>query len=146
MCWSHYANNHSGFCIEFNFSEYLIKTNIEDVYKFKDKDVFLFNIIYEPYILNIDLNRDSKSFNLNEVVYVTKHKYQIWKYEKEIRMITPSKEPLYIEIPKDSIKSITFGFNIFDERVKYLNTRIKNLGYELKTHKLSLDVEYGKLY
>lgn len=99
LMWSHYANSHSGFVIEFD-SEFIPGLEIEKVEYSNDRDFLTFE--------DIDEN------NFHMIFY---KKSEEWYYEQEYRAVLPlSKASKVIDeqfhlfdFNKKSIKSITFG-------------------------------------
>lgn len=70
LMWTHYAKEHTGFCLEFDVS--------------KDIDFFCF-----PHKVKYDAVYPSFDYYANngEVTKALFHKYEDWKYEKEYRII-----------------------------------------------------------
>lgn len=98
VMWSHYADNHKGYCIEYD-----ITSNNFDELNFENKDeVFLFNIEYE----NSPIDYLSLPSNFQ---FYLRRKSKLWEYEKELRFIS-SRQGLH-NIPDNSIKSIFLGAN-----------------------------------
>jgi hypothetical protein len=78
LMWSHYADQHKGICVEYNFST----LPINDV-----RLKWLYPVVYSKILINISeyLIPD----NINPFVFMlsSMHKYRAWKYEKEWRMM-----------------------------------------------------------
>ncbi|MDZ4541634.1 MULTISPECIES: DUF2971 domain-containing protein [Bacillus cereus group] len=83
LMWSHYADNHKGFCIEYNFNEI-------------DEDLNLINAlhpaIYSDEIINVGkhLKKTSKQPDeFNQIIeeYAAIVKSKEWEYEKEWRIV-----------------------------------------------------------
>jgi hypothetical protein len=120
LMWSHYASNHTGFCIEHNFRELgpthpLIRQLHPVIYSDKPFDA-------TPYYRQILLNRD---FNTLYGIYacVTKSKKSEYEYEWRIvnpigpdqpvanqQLRTPTPKAVYLgaKIRKDNKKSILY--------------------------------------
>lgn len=86
--WSHYADNHRGFCIEYNFSLHNLEKN------------FVYPVIYsamrpkipwEIFIMaeNMDDIEVNKSF-LPYYLLLLLTKDEVWSYEREWRILVPS--------------------------------------------------------
>ncbi|MEL7672098.1 hypothetical protein SDC9_67563 [bioreactor metagenome] len=147
LLWSHYGKSHRGFCIEFDFEECIqnsIKNNVHIV-NYNGKKLYGFKVDYNSYELEVSFSKSNKILNLNQSIELVRHKFADWEYEKEYRFITEQSEPGFIEIPSESIKSITYGYNISDQRMKYLDKRIKRMGINLETRKLKLACNIGQL-
>lgn len=112
LMWSHYAQNHTGFCIEYDFEE---------------KDMFykhLHPVVYtkERYAVSkIDMLDGNKEF----LYKTTCRKSDVWSYEKEWRIITANYNkvmPQKLKYPngnyvldlKTNIKAFYLGAKILD--------------------------------
>ena len=118
LMWSHYADNHRGYCIKYKLSKHFIKQDENDSFE----HMFLKPIIYRKDKVDI-----SEMTTINtDLAFATKH--ESWGYENEVRLIVynPNKEDAFYGIPldKDScIEAIYFGCRC---EQKTINT-IKNL-------------------
>ncbi len=106
IMWAHYANNHKGCCLKFDFQEYVLRS-IE-----KEKDYFPFSFLHsikysDTYPVSVfgeeDADPKKNSF------YMCKSKD--WQYEKEWRAI------MYDTRPKGLIPGISIGGEIIDEPI-----------------------------
>lgn len=101
LMWAHYADNHYGMCIEYQFSE-----------KFTNNDSGVLRFRKVKYQLSKDkLSLDVPKIN-TDIGLLTKH--SVWKYENEVRLITymPEEKGDFVSLKLDSdsyIKSIYFG-------------------------------------
>lgn len=110
LMWSHYANKHTGLCIEYDIS------NI-----FSNKDCTISKILY----------RDSMQFNIDDLLFIQENKnkmnmldifsikHKSWNYEDEYRILYNGDNDNNGKHLELSIKSIYFGFNT-DEQYKKL--------------------------
>lgn len=120
LMWSHYADEHRGYCVKYKLSKHFIKQEENDSFE----HMFLKPIIYRKDEEKVDV---SELTTINtDLAFATKH--ESWKYEKEVRLIVynPNKEESFYGIPldKDScIEAIYFGCKC---EPKTINT-IKNL-------------------
>ena len=120
LMWSHYADEHRGYCIKYKLSKHFIKQDKNDSFE----HMFLKPIIYRENKEKVDI---SEMTTINtDLAFATKHRS--WKYENEVRLIVynPNKEEAFYGIPldKDScIEAIYFGCRC---EPKTINT-IKNL-------------------
>lgn len=80
LMWSHYANYHKGFCLEYDFSS-LPTSDI--------RTQLLYPVIYQDELLNVTeyLQSDDVKNVFSVRAAITKSKE--WEYEKEWRMIAP---------------------------------------------------------
>ena len=120
LMWSHYADEHRGYCVKYKLSKHFIKQEENDSFE----HMFLKPIIYRKDEEKVDIS-GMTSIN-TDLAFATKH--ESWKYEKEVRLIVynPNKEESFYGIPldKDScIEAIYFGCKC---EPKTINT-IKNL-------------------
>ena len=120
LMWSHYADEHRGYCVKYKLSKHFIKQDENDSFE----HMFLKPIIYRKDEEKVDI---SELTTINtDLAFATKHRS--WKYENEVRLIVynPNKEDAFYGIPldKDScIEAIYFGCRC---EQKTINT-IKNL-------------------
>lgn len=150
LMWSHYANNHKGFCVEYDL-EPLIRTtqfarNESDFYKDKEKYIEertsaivkagLFPIEYSANRVNIPVSKLNKleldekgcliyNCKIEDLIYKTIIvKSTKWKYEKEWRLILDEKISNYFnnKIPFPYAKSIYLGCRASDDLI---NTMMK---------------------
>ena len=115
LMWSHYAKDHKGICLEFNFSDILNHKN----YSLDINNLFLLPIIYRDKIkLNSLIELESMilpqlpPFNSRKVINDFMKKYTpllmgstitkntMWSYENEWRMITFSTSPITLNPQK----------------------------------------------
>lgn len=99
LMWSHYADFHKGFCIEYDFSEH---------------DTFnsLHPIIYSDEMFNVSQYILDKKNVTNPLfdIYAAINKANCWSYEKEWRIIKKAEKSHNISVPK--AKSIYLGAKI----------------------------------
>ena len=120
LMWSHYADEHRGYCVKYKLSKHFIKQDENDSFE----HMFLKPIIYRKDEEKVDI---SELTTINtDLAFATKH--ESWGYENEVRLIVynPNKEDAFYGIPldKDScIEAIYFGCRC---EQKTINT-IKNL-------------------
>jgi len=103
VMWGHYANNHSGICLEFE----LFDSNDNSCINYLAESTFksiIVNYTNEP--LDIFSLSENQLQELTDVIINTK--YEKWDYEKEVRLIN-SKQGLE-KFNYKSIKSIIFGY------------------------------------
>lgn len=125
LMWSHYAGNHTGFCIKYNLSESIFNiTESRCVVRLKD-------IIYRDDDSVINLEKDSVDTNLGLC-----RKHPFWEYENEVRLIAylPDNESPFCQIPlgDSNIESIYFGYKCPDEHIKTIRNILsskKNITY-----------------
>ena len=117
LMWSHYAGEHTGFCIKYKLSKHFIcqRENLAN------EHMYLKKIIYT----NEKINITSKSIN-SDLAFATKKRD--WKYENEVRLIVynPNKEEPFYSVKLDGeseIEAIYFGYRC----PKHVMETIKNV-------------------
>jgi hypothetical protein len=142
LMWSHYANKHKGFVIEYDLSNltpedaeklsYMLPVKYDskrprlDAYslqKFKDSSG-------NPDIMDLAVN------TLFEVLFV---KAKEWSYEKEIRVITYISNESDRKVGFNYIKSIILGVNSSDDVIKLFRKMCMDKGYNLQKYELHED-------
>lgn len=105
LMWSHYTNSHKGICLGFDV--------MEDLEFF----VYPINVVYSeeyPKLVFTD-----KSFPSE----MLRTKSKVWEYEKEVRVCKPNFG--YYNFNPKSLKSITFGCNISEDKQEIIIKTIK---------------------
>lgn len=118
LMWSHYANSYSGVCIEYDFN------------KMNSFVGFMLPVSYSDERPTMSL-KDLGINNMNEVnkcevdveaiLSYLLIKNKCWEYEHEWRLINIGDEaytPIFIDLPY--VKSVTFGFNFYGVRRRFL--------------------------
>jgi Protein of unknown function (DUF2971). len=127
LMWSHYANNHKGFALEYDLSNY----------KFYNDDNFsisIYPVIYsrKQYTANDvalsfvirSMGIDAKNPDITCFMKCALHKSSIWKYENEWRMLVLKKNDNDYSKPfpiKLRPKAIYYGINIPEEDKKIIH-------------------------
>lgn len=97
LMWSHYADGHKGFCVEYDFnkaSDFLEKYLFLPVIYSEERVHFPSNILFPAYSLGGE--QEEKNTMIRSLV--TKDK--VWSYEKEWRVIVfSSKESVKVKMP-----------------------------------------------
>jgi hypothetical protein len=111
LMWSHYANDHRGICLCFQFSNGWISQNIHKV-KYVNE--------IEP-ISVFDVDIESK---VRDVLY---KKFDIWTYEQEYRILlnVNSFEKRVVNFEKTDLKKVIFGLRINREDATSVYNNIK---------------------
>jgi hypothetical protein len=127
LMWSHYADNHRGFCIKYSFAESFV--NVEDI------SLFFRPVIYKNSSEKVNVDIDSIN---SDLAYCTKD--HSWKYENEVRLIgyIPSADSFYSSIPMGSfcrIEAIYFGVRASEQNIATIKQILKN--ENVKYYKMS---------
>lgn len=133
LMWSHYADSHKGYCIEYEFDE-----------DFERSEPFLY---FRP----VQYAKKSEQVNLTKMRSISSEfaffvKHTDWRYEKEVRLLTynPQKDSPYDSVPlRDHcrIKSIYFGLRCAQE---VINKIVALLGCDVKYFRMTSD--YNDIY
>lgn len=106
LMWSHYADSHKGFCIEYEFDREMFNTHLRGN---RDTVVFIDKITYSS---SIDMkNNPSMQRSLLE-------KSNFWEYENEMRLVLFDPNDECIEFPSipctNAIKAVYLGTRCSD--------------------------------
>lgn len=116
LMWSHYANSHKGFIIEFD-SDFISGIEIEKVEYSNYRDFLTFE--------------DIDDYDFHKVFY---KKSEEWKYEQEYRAVLPLSEASEVKndkyhlfrFNKKNVKSITFGCAMVEDNKQEIIDLIEN--------------------
>jgi len=118
LLWSHYANEHKGFCIEYDINklkgDYILSNNVNEI-----------NIKYQLNPPNYKALKSVIKNNKDVMLTLFGIKSSSWKYENELRLIfdisgNKSYHPT-------ALKSIYFGLNMNLEEKKFIINGLKNI-------------------
>lgn len=105
LMWSHYADSHKGFCIEYDFNS----IHDENLYEIPFPVVYSQNRIQVPWDMVIEgINKKEKIFSFFLRSVLTKDK--IWEYENEWRILSISTNNSELKMPP--ISCIYLGASI----------------------------------
>lgn len=114
LMWSHYADKHQGYCIEYdikNFDYKFLFCLYPVLYSQTRFLIPLENYIeYSEKVSLKDFVNDTQF--LKDIIKVLRTKSDIWSYEKEWRIILPKEEIPLLELP---IKGVYLGSKIADK-------------------------------
>ena len=136
LMWSHYADNHSGFCVEYEFhSDDFRKDNIDECSAARLMKIKYINPKKNP--LNFDPAPKSIT---TEQGFMTKSKD--WEYENEVRIIQykPTGGTLreqYILDPQTKIVAIYFGYRCTQTNIEIIKKLLE--GENIKYYKMDID-------
>ena len=128
LMWSHYANKHSGICVEYDFGK-LFSGN---------QDLLLFPVNYsrkrpllplEKVVAfnddNLTFAEDKISIFIPDVMKALSAKSDVWQYEKEWRLIKNVKDEENRKIRLPLISGIYAGVNISEENLLSISSLAK---------------------
>lgn len=122
LMWSHYADNHCGFCIQYKFSDDFLKVTEER------RTVRLHEITYQSNDEPLNLHLDEGSIN-TQIGLCTKQNQ--WEYENEVRLIAyePDVEGYFHSIPIDEgshIENVYFGYRCPRKHIETIKRILSN--------------------
>lgn len=133
LMWSHYGDEHRGFCVQYRLSKHFIKEEENDL----NKHMYLKKIEYTKNKISVEVN------TLNSTLgFATK--YRDWKYEKEVRLISynPQVEGKFHSISLDSdsgIGAIYFGYRCDENDIKTIMNICSERYKGIKFYKMELN-------
>jgi hypothetical protein len=126
LMWSHYGNEHKGFCLGFDLSQKFIKHNEEydiigasDVYYCKTNPFF-------DFFMDIAESKDSlqwDKFWLSLLNLELIAKSEAWKYEDEVRVVRRKSEPVSFD-PTELVEVI-FGLRTLEKHEEKIRAILK---------------------
>ncbi|MCY7297411.1 DUF2971 domain-containing protein [Alteromonas sp. a30] len=137
LMWAHYANNHRGFCLEFDTSnDYFGRAwKVEYVDKIKERDIV--------------------DFNESDAFKILLTKTNDWRYESEYRVLANWKDdvpglPILSEqrvsnFPVDALSSVIFGVRMSDDDITIVRGWLGEEHKNIKLKKVHLDKD-GSLF
>lgn len=129
LMWSHYADSHRGFCLQFN-----IKTTY---YPYGE---LLFKVKYSSSYPQINILRDYE--DQTKKVLLTKS--DLWKYEKEWRIFDPDNGPGIRAYPAEMLTGVIFGCDMSHENRQLIREWAKGREIPLKFYQTIIkEAEFG---
>ena len=133
LMWSHYAGSHTGFCIEYDFSEHTGANLFElpqPVIYAKDRPIFPWDVV-------IDNTEDNIQRAQLQIVLSMLMKDSVWEYENEWRIFVSSQKSSEYKMPK--VCCIYLGVAISEEN----RTKIFEIASELNIPVKQMKVDRG---
>ena len=139
LMWSHYAESHKGFCVEFN-----PKRLFEICYNYiKIGDLIVSKKVKYSSTYPL-INPYKVSASYEEYMDWLTVKSSVWEYEKEWRLIYSNHPNEQVDFPDEIIKAIYFGVYCSDENIKMVIELTKNKKVVPKYYKAKLkNNEFG---
>jgi len=128
LMWGHYAQNHTGICIKYNF---LDKNNIQNLCLDDNEQIDVLDVKYIDKPLKIFDYSSEALENLNFELFI--NKYSKWEYENEVRLI--HKQGL-LKIKRLCVEEVIFGCKSSHKDRYSIIKLFASLGY--KFEKLSI--------
>ena len=131
LMWAHYANSHSGFCIEYDFSNMMTELSLPKIIP----------VIYSKRRPLITVSSSKKNNNIEKEVLaqwlmdlITKD--AVWDYEHEWRIILSNPNPKSRKVKVQKPSCIYMGTNISDGNRNIIISVAKQCGIPVKQMKL----------
>lgn len=160
--WGHYADNHRGFCVEYDVTSLKVETTLSLGDYYKDENTFtnegikavikcgIFSVIYTSKRINIPVTKLDKikinnegnlnySQDIEEIIYKSYIvKSTNWSYEKEWRIILDENICKYHgnKIPFPYIKKIYLGCKMSEQTINAMLEIGKELGVNVVIMKM----------
>lgn len=129
LMWSHYCQNHTGFCLGLNWkslSRHLLEIQ-------KNVKIVPFQVIYgEQYKLINPFNDVENEAYRNSLCY----KYKVWEYENEIRLIILKGASTTHSLPENIIEEVTLGLYINDTDKQLITNALKLKQSKIKLYQI----------
>lgn len=132
LMWSHYADNHKGFCIEYDFGADVLK----------DSGVIVFPVVYSsmrpkiPYetllLSEKPTLKNVNSQNIHERIFLSMlTKDKIWSYEREWRILISAQEES-MNIPAPPVSCIYLGACCSEENEEMIKALVQDWNIPVK--------------
>lgn len=118
LMWSHYAKNHSGFCIGFD-TDLLYRTLKATICKVN------YVLEYPKIIPPWRVKDKSDNIMHSHFLKIFTSKNEMWKYEKEYRIIKTDTARKSITVPKSTFKEIIIGSEFPQDQLDNFITTLK---------------------
>lgn len=138
LMWSHYANKHTGFCVEYDFSKLKsieAKSMLFPVIYSKNRAVLPLGLFDFSDIKNVKLVENS--LPIPEIVEALLIKSEVWQYEEEWRIICFLKNLNEQKLVENMISKVYLGANINEENEKLISELAKAKEVPVEKFKVS---------
>ena len=127
LMWSHYTNNHSGICIEYDTNKFSPKIKSS-----------IFPVLYSR--TRLDLTEDLMKASINAGYKALVFKAKEWEYEKEWRIILSNED--FINARR-AISAVIVGVRCSEERIKEIKEWATKFNPGVPVYKIYMsDTEY----
>ena len=138
LMWSHYANKHTGFCVEYDFSKLKsieAKSMLFPVIYSKNRAVLPLGLFDFSDIKNVKLVENS--LPIPEIVEALLIKSEVWQYEEEWRIICFLKNFNEQKLVENMISKVYLGANINEENERLISELAKAKEVPVEKFKIS---------
>jgi len=127
--WSHYADNHRGLCLTYEFPASFINDRSNeiigiDLVEYEDSPLTDWFVENPPKDVPTDFH-----FAKEIIKKVFTIKSPCWEYEKEARIIRG--KPGALEIPREYLRQVCFGLNTSKSDIAQIRQLFESSGYEV---------------
>ena len=152
LLWSHYANSHTGICLEYEFNNdnsFSIKHQIQDELEFDEyydlnhKGFTLINVDYHRKNLIPKYTVDKDESKSIDALRVFSTKSYDWKYEQEVRAI--NLQAGAFQIPKKWLTGIIYGCRTKEKDIQKINKTVLEYNYDIKLYRAVEDTKQYSL-
>ena len=123
LMWSHYANKHQGFCLEFD-TKY-------DPLQRAEKYKIIYKVRYSDSYPVIDLvevfGMREQNINHPEILQTTKS--SCWSYEQEYRLLSIFHNNCGLKYPPEALTSVYFGWKMSPEDKALIEKTLADAGF-----------------
>lgn len=130
LMWSHYAGDHTGFCLEFAASDHTPFFGEAQEVKYANRFPIV-DFFNTPHAQQVDL------------IFLTK--FVGWQYEEEYRIIDHQSGPGLHTYPVELLKSVTFGLRMPDADKQKIRGWLAKRGTQVKLFQASIDQREFKI-
>lgn len=133
LIWSHYADNHRGVCLTYEFPRSFFDKTANEILGIVDVDYglnLLSDWFFQEALKHISLGEFARDL-IKKALTV---KAELWKYEKEVRILRRQEGVQVID--KQYLKQICFGLVTPDPDIELLKNIIRQCGYEVDLCKM----------
>ena len=133
LMWAHYADNHRGVCLTYEFPKCFFDESAPEILGIVDVDYGLNPL--SDWFLQVALEHNSlEGFVRDLIKKVLTVKAELWKYEKEVRILR--REEGVQVIDRQYLKQICFGLKSTDSDIALLRNTIRQCGYGVEFCKM----------
>ncbi len=130
LLWSHYANEHKGLCLMYEFEEPFLMDSKNEIVgaapvEYGDNLLTDWLVDNAPRVDGSDFNQ----FTLDIVKRIFTIKNSCWEHEEEAIIIRPKEGAL--DIPKNYLKQICFGMNTSSDDIDLVTKLANDSGYKV---------------
>lgn len=133
LMWSHYADNHRGVCLTYEFPKSFFDKTANEILGIVDVDYGL-NPLSDWFLQEALKHNSLDDFVRDLIKKALTVKAELWKYEKEVRILRRQEGVQVID--KQYLKQICFGLISPDSDITLLRNTIRQCGYEVELCKM----------